>query len=142
RRGTHRHLHSFPARRSSDLGGPGAGGADDSGLLFVSGPSRSGGNAPGRVQGRDPRRQLTAGELSELIPPAARAPAGTLSRRATAAPTKLQNSGCARIGRPLNPGWNRQPTTYGCPGSSTFSTRRPSGLVPLSTKPAAVSASR
>ena len=40
------------------------------------------------------------------MPVAERVSAGTLSRKAIAAPTKSRNSGAGRVGRDLNSGWN------------------------------------
>ena len=52
------------------------------------------------------------------------------------------NRGWARLGRDLNSGWNWPATKKSFWGSSTVSTMRPSGLVPLMTMPAASTVSR
>ena len=103
-----------------------------------------------RLAGPHPQRGLLVGDLRRLLPRHAVA-AGTGCRlpattpwRASAAATRPANSGCARVGRDRNSGCAWVATKYGCTsrGSSTYSTRRPSGEVPEKTRPACSSCSR
>ena len=59
-----------------------------------------------------------------------------------AAATKARNRGWARLGRDLNSGWNWTARNQGWFGSSTISTRVPSGDRPERTSPAPVRAAR
>src|SRR5262249_17869375 len=61
-----------------------------------------------------------------------------------AAAMRPVTSGCGRVGRLLSSGWAWVATKYGCRSrrSSTNSMRRPSGEVPLITRPAPVRTSR
>ena len=64
-----------------------------------------------------------------------RAP-GALAALAQRAPTNSRNSGAGRSGRDLNSGWNCEATKNGWSASSMISTRRSSGDVPETTRPA------
>ena len=50
--------------------------------------------------------------------------------------TKLLMSGCGRVGRDTNSGWNWHPMKNGWFGNSIISMRRSSGLIPEMTRPA------
>ena len=107
----------------------------------------SGGNRESLLGPRPARRKQSAADAG-CRNPGSGTPSGVTERfnifqrpilpflNFSAAAMKPLNRGCARLGRLLNSGWNCAPRWKSRPGSSTVSTRRPSGLVPEMTRPA------
>src|SRR2546421_838477 len=75
----------------------------------------------------------TATRVPTLASSAIFAPASCARR--TDAPMKSRNSGCGRLGRLLNSGWNCEPTNQGWSANSMISTKLLSAERPLTTTP-------
>src|SRR5207245_6263633 len=128
--------HPAPRRERRRLGG-----ADELEPEVRLHCSRRGDTARGRR--RDVRPHAGWEVLSVETAGLAAAPStGGAPAFSAAAPTKSRKSGCGRLGRERNSGWNCEATNQGWSRRSTISTSRSFGEVPENTMPASHIASR